>query len=53
MEKGEVGKKTVKPNAQAFLWPVDYVPAEQNLETIGYFAARYTRKKVTHESPLS
>ncbi len=53
MEKGEVGKKAVKPNAHAFLWSVDYVPAEQNLETIGYFAARYTRKKVTEESQLS
>ena len=53
MEKGEVGKKTVKPNTQAFLWSVDYVPAEQNLETIGYFAARYTRKKITDESQLS
>jgi hypothetical protein len=53
MEKGEGAKKAVRPNAQTFLWSVDYVPAEQNLETIGYFAARYTRKKVLDESQLS
>ena len=53
MEKGEGAKKAVRPNAQTFLWSVDYVPAEQNLETIGYFAARYTRKKVPDESQLS
>jgi len=53
MEKGEVSKKAVKISAQKFLWSVDYVPAEQNLETIGYFAARYTRRKTSDESQLS
>src|SRR5262245_18320664 len=53
MEKGEVSKKAVKLSAQKFLWSVNYVPAEQNLETIGYFAARYTRRKTSDESQLS
>jgi hypothetical protein len=45
MEKqGEV-RKTARANQLTFMsWSVDYVPAEQNLETIGYFSARYSRR---------
>src|SRR5262245_19617842 len=45
MEKLSDVKKTVKTNQLTLMaWSVDYVPAEQNLETIGYFSARYARK---------
>jgi hypothetical protein len=27
---------------QPLVWETDYVAAEQNLETIGFFSARYT-----------
>jgi hypothetical protein len=45
MEKfGEV-KRNGKTNQLTLMdWSVDYVPAEQNLETIGYFSARYARR---------
>ena len=38
--------RKVQKNSQITLmsWSVDYVPAEQNLETIGYFSARYARR---------
>jgi hypothetical protein len=45
MERREDGRKLARANQQTFMsWPVDYVPAEQNLETIGYFSARYSRR---------
>ncbi|MBM4256943.1 MAG: hypothetical protein FJ147_13730 [Deltaproteobacteria bacterium] len=45
MEKGLEVRRGAKGNqATVMSWTVDYVPAEQNLETIGYFSARYARK---------
>jgi len=43
-KKGEEREATAVPPFHA-----DYVPAEQNLETIGYFAAGYKRKYPTAE----
>src|ERR1700755_1858928 len=28
-------------------WNVDYISAEQNIESIGYFSATYSRKSIT------
>jgi hypothetical protein len=45
MEKAlEVRKGAKGSQATLMSWSVEYVPAEQNLETIGYFSARYARK---------
>ena len=42
----ETGAEVVKRNSSEHytIFPVDYVPAEQNLETIGYFSAHYKRR---------
>ena len=45
MEKTLEVKKSPRENQITLMsWSVDYVPAEQNLETIGYFSARYARR---------
>ncbi len=45
MEKLSDIKKLGKGNQLTLMdWSVDYVAAEQNLETIGYFSARYARR---------
>jgi hypothetical protein len=45
MEKALEVKRGAKGNQTTVMsWSVEYVPAEQNLETIGYFSARYARK---------
>src|SRR5215813_15045676 len=38
---------------QPLVWETDYVAAEQNLETIGFFSARYTRPSIRNEKDLS
>ena len=50
MERREDGRKVARATQQTFIsWPVDYVPAEQNLETIGYFSARYSRRALDNK----
>ena len=45
MDKALEIKKAPRGNQVTLMsWSVDYVPAEQNLETIGYFSARYARR---------
>jgi len=47
---GAVGAKGRERNgANSGLLPAEYVPAEQNLETIGYFSAGYKRKYPTEQ----
>ena len=53
MAKREESKKTLDLFPESFLWSVDYVSAEQNLETIGYFSARYERKRAANDNVLS
>ena len=43
------GKARTSNGREATLLPVEYVPAEQNLETIGYFSAGYKRKYPTEQ----
>jgi len=38
---------------QPLVWETDYVAAEQNLKTIGFFSARYTRPSIRDEKDLS
>ncbi|MCS6926139.1 MAG: hypothetical protein NZ578_09600 [Candidatus Binatia bacterium] len=52
MDRREEAKRGEKLQRQAFLWNADYVPAEQNLEALGYFSARYSRPRI-EESQLS
>jgi len=45
MDKALEIKRAPRGNQVTLMsWSVDYVPAEQNLETIGYFSARYARR---------
>src|SRR5215475_6383381 len=53
MNKREESKKSLDLFPESFLWSVDYVSAEQNLETIGYFSARYDRKRAGNDNVLS
>lgn len=53
MSKREESKKSLDLFPESFLWSVDYVSAEQNLETIGYFSARYDRKRAASDNVLS
>jgi hypothetical protein len=52
MDKREETRKAEKLQRQPQLWDTDYIPAEQNLETMGYFSARYYRPPI-QESQLS
>jgi len=42
MGRREIAKRVGRIQ-QPLLWETEYVAAEQNLETIGFFSARYTR----------
>ena len=53
MSKREESKKSLELFSESFLWSVEYVSAEQNLETIGYFSARYDRKRGESNKALS
>jgi hypothetical protein len=46
MDRREEAKRGDKLQRQSFLWDTDYVPAEQNLEALGYFSARYSRPRI-------
>lgn len=52
MQKRESSKRVGK-TLPPLVWETDYVAAEQNLETIGYFSARYTRPSLRDEKELS
>lgn len=52
MDRREEAKRGDRLQRQPFLWDADYVPAEQNLEALGYFSARYSRPRI-EESQLS
>jgi len=52
MGKQEVARQLGR-GQQPLLWQTDYVAAEQNLETIGFFSARYTRPSLREEKNLS
>src|SRR5215510_9561400 len=43
MERQQDIRKRDRTSGQPTLWNTDYVAAEQNLETLGYFSARYYR----------
>jgi hypothetical protein len=43
MERQQDVRKRDRTSGQPTLWNTDYVAAEQNLETLGYFSARYYR----------
>jgi hypothetical protein len=53
MEKRLARKRVEKTQQPPLIWETDYVAAEQNLETIGYFSARYTRPPLRGEKDLS
>src|SRR5215510_9445584 len=53
MQNRESSKRAGKATLLPLVWETDYVAAEQNLETIGYFSARYTRPSLRDEKELS
>ena len=52
MQRQDVVRRVGKVQ-QPLLWQTDYIAAEQNLETIGFFSARYTRPSLREEKNLS
>jgi hypothetical protein len=52
MERQEEAKLRDRLPRQPLFWDTDYVAAEQNLEALGYFSARYSRPGIV-ESRLS
>ena len=52
MGRREIAKRVGRIQ-QPLLWETEYVAAEQNLETIGFFSARYTRPSLREEKNLS
>ena len=52
MGRREIAKRVGRIQ-QPLLWESEYVAAEQNLETIGFFSARYTRPSLREEKNLS
>jgi hypothetical protein len=46
MDKEQELRRRERTTNQPALWNTDYVAAEQNLESLGYFSARYYRPPI-------
>jgi hypothetical protein len=46
-ERRNEAKRDGRSGHTLALWNVDYISAEQNIESIGYFSATYSRRSIT------
>src|SRR5262245_55057511 len=46
-ERRHAIKREGKPGTTLLQWNVEYIAAEQNIESIGYFSATYSRRSIT------